>query len=142
MDRWDAVQSVADADVVARALAAGSDVLFFPEGTFVAATGLRPFRLGAFMAAARAGAPVVPLALTRHAPRAARRLRAAPPGPDLALWVGDPIRPAGTDMASLVALRAEAMDRDRRALRRAAARPGGGRAGAARVGMSGTWACA
>jgi 1-acyl-sn-glycerol-3-phosphate acyltransferase len=110
VDRWDAVQSVADADVVARALAAGSDVLFFPEGTFVAATGLRPFRLGAFMAAARAGAPVVPLALrgTRHVLR--DNLGLPRPGP-IALWVGEPLRPAGTEMTALVALRAEAMDR-------------------------------
>ena len=110
VDRWDAVQSVADAELVARALAAGSDVLFFPEGTFVAATGLRPFRLGAFMAAARAGAPVVPLALTgtRHVLRGDLGL----PRPGrIGLWVGDPIRPGGTDMAALVALRAEAIDR-------------------------------
>jgi 1-acyl-sn-glycerol-3-phosphate acyltransferase len=110
VDRWDAVQSVADADVVARALAKGSEVLFFPEGTFVAATGLRPFRLGAFMAAARAGAPVVPLALrgTRHVLRGDWGL----PRPGrLSLWVGEAIQPRGTDMAALVALRAEAMDR-------------------------------
>jgi len=29
----------------------------------------------------------------------------------LSLWVGEPIQPRGTDMAALVALRAEAMDR-------------------------------
>ena len=29
----------------------------------------------------------------------------------ISLWVGEPIRPAGTDMAALVALRAEVMDR-------------------------------
>jgi 1-acyl-sn-glycerol-3-phosphate acyltransferase len=110
VDRWDAVQSVADANVVARALDAGSDVLFFPEGTFVAATGLRPFRLGAFMAAARAQAPVVPLALsgTRHVLRGDLGL----PRPGrIALWVGDPVRPVGTEMAALVALRAFVMDR-------------------------------
>ena len=110
VDRWDAIQSVTDADEVARSLAAGSDVLFFPEGTFVAATGLRPFRLGAFMAAARAGAPVVPLALqgTRQVQRGDLGL----PHPGrIALWVGEPVRPAGTDMAALVMLRAEVMDR-------------------------------
>jgi 1-acyl-sn-glycerol-3-phosphate acyltransferase len=110
VDRWDAVQSVADANVMARTLDAGSDVLFFPEGTFVAATGLRPFRLGAFMAAARAQAPVVPLALsgTRHVLRGDLGL----PRPGrIALWVGDPVRPAGTEMAALVALRAFVMDR-------------------------------
>jgi 1-acyl-sn-glycerol-3-phosphate acyltransferase len=52
VDRWDAQQSVSDAEAVDRALHAGERVLFFPEGTFVAATGLRPFRLGAFRAAA------------------------------------------------------------------------------------------
>ena len=109
VDRWDAVQSVADADAVARALGAGSDVLFFPEGTFVAATGLRPFRLGAFMAAARAGAPVVPLALsgTRRLLRGELSLPRLGP---IALWVGDPVRPAGTDMTALLALRALVMD--------------------------------
>jgi 1-acyl-sn-glycerol-3-phosphate acyltransferase len=109
VDRWDAVQSLADADTVARALAAGSAVLFFPEGTFVAATGLRPFRLGAFMAAARADAPVVPLALggTRHVLRGDWRLPR--PGP-ISLFVGEPVAPAGTEMTALVALRAEVMD--------------------------------
>jgi 1-acyl-sn-glycerol-3-phosphate acyltransferase len=110
VDRWDAVQSVADADSVARALGAGSDVLFFPEGTFVAATGLRPFRLGAFAAAARAGAPVVPLALrgTRQVMRGDWGLPR--PGP-IALQVGEPVAPSGTEMAQLVALRSAVADR-------------------------------
>ena len=108
VDRWDAVQSVADADQVARALGAGSDLLFFPEGTFVAASGLRPFRLGAFMAAARAGVPVVPLAL-RGTRRALRDGDLPRPGP-ISLWVGEPIQPTGTDMSSLVALRGAAID--------------------------------
>ena len=109
VDRWDAQQSVADADQVAQALAAGGRVLFFPEGTFVAATGLRPFRLGAFMAAARAGAPTVPLALrgTRRVLRGDPRL----PRPGrMSLWVGEPIAPEGTEMPALVALRARVAD--------------------------------
>jgi 1-acyl-sn-glycerol-3-phosphate acyltransferase len=104
VDRWDAVQSVADADVVAAALARGEDVLFFPEGTFVAATGLRPFRLGAFRSAAAAGASVVPLALrgTRHVLRGDWGL----PRPGrVSLWIGTPVAPEGTDMAALVRLR-------------------------------------
>jgi 1-acyl-sn-glycerol-3-phosphate acyltransferase len=109
VDRWDALQSVADADLVARALGDGENVLFFPEGTFVAATGLRPFRLGAFMAAARSGAPVVPLALrgTRHVLRGDWGL----PRPGrVSLWVGEPIAPEGEDMAALVRLRARVAD--------------------------------
>jgi len=109
VDRWDALQSVADADQVAQALAAGSKVLFFPEGTFVAATGLRPFRLGAFMAAARAGAPLVPLALrgTRRVLRGDARL---PRPGHISLWIGDPITPAGSEMPALVSLRARVAD--------------------------------
>ncbi len=63
VERWDAQQSVAGAEAVDEALRAGARVVFFPEGTFTAATGLRPFRLGAFKAAAAVGVPVVPLAL-------------------------------------------------------------------------------
>jgi 1-acyl-sn-glycerol-3-phosphate acyltransferase len=109
VDRWDALQSVSDADVVGQALRAGETVLFFPEGTFVAATGLRPFRLGAFMAAALASAPVVPLALrgTRHVMRGDWGL----PRPGrISLWVGEPVAPDGTDMAALVRLRARVAD--------------------------------
>jgi 1-acyl-sn-glycerol-3-phosphate acyltransferase len=109
VDRWDALQSVTDADLVGRALRDGKTVLFFPEGTFVAATGLRPFRLGAFMAAAFASAPVVPLALRggRHVLRGDWGL----PRPGrISLWVGEPIAPLGTDMAALVRLRARVAD--------------------------------
>jgi 1-acyl-sn-glycerol-3-phosphate acyltransferase len=109
VDRWDALQSVSDTDLVAGALRAGESVLFFPEGTFVATTGLRPFRLGAFMAAAAVGVPVVPLALrgTRRVMRGDWRLpRPAP----VSLWVGEPIEPEGTDMAALVRLRSSVAD--------------------------------
>jgi fatty-acyl-CoA synthase len=109
VDRWDALRSVADTDQVAHALAAGDAVLFFPEGTFAAATGLRPFRLGAFRAAAQAGAPVVPLALrgTRRVLRG--ELWLPRPGP-ISLWVGEPIGPQGAEMPALVALRDRVAD--------------------------------
>jgi fatty-acyl-CoA synthase len=109
VDRWDALQSVADTELVARALGEGKQVLFFPEGTFVAATGLRPFRLGAFVAAAQAGAPVVPLAL-RGTRRVMRGDWALPRPGRIALWVGEPVAPEGTDMAALVRLRARVAD--------------------------------
>jgi 1-acyl-sn-glycerol-3-phosphate acyltransferase len=110
VDRWDALQSLADADQLARALAAGGRVLFFPEGTFVAATGLRPFRLGAFAAAARAGAPIAPLALrgTRRVLRGDPRL---PRAGRITLWVGEPVLPGGADLPELVALRDRVADR-------------------------------
>jgi len=104
VDRRDARQGVADSDQTARALAAGEALVFFPEGTFAAATGLRPFRLGAFKAAADAGAPVVPVALqgTRRVLRADEWL----PRPGrIRVVVCDPVVPGGTDLGALVRLR-------------------------------------
>jgi 1-acyl-sn-glycerol-3-phosphate acyltransferase len=109
VDRWDALQSVADARQVEDALRDGSAIVFFPEGTFVAATGLRPFRLGAFKAAAGAGVPVVPLALqgTRRVLRGDWTL----PRPGrIGLWIGEPLPASGTEMALLVRLRDQVAD--------------------------------
>ena len=64
VERSDAQRSVADAERLADAVARGRSLLVFPEGTFVAGKTLLPFHLGAFLAAARAGVPVVPVALT------------------------------------------------------------------------------
>lgn len=49
----------------------GRLVHFFPESTFTAASGLRPFRLGAFRLAAEAAVPIIPVAIlgTRRALR-------------------------------------------------------------------------
>jgi 1-acyl-sn-glycerol-3-phosphate acyltransferase len=109
VDRWDAVRSVTDADVTTSALREGHTVLFFPEGTFVAATGLRPFRLGAFAAAAVAGVPVVPLALSGSR-RILRGDWGLPRPGRVSLWVGEPVAPESTDMASLVRLRDRVAD--------------------------------
>jgi 1-acyl-sn-glycerol-3-phosphate acyltransferase len=109
VDRWDAQRSVADAQVVDGALRRGERVLFFPEGTFQAATGLRPFRLGAFKAAADAGVPVVPLAI--RGTRSVLRGDWALPRPGrVRLWAGEPLRAQGADIAALVALRDRVAD--------------------------------
>ena len=49
-----------DARRVVALAEAGRSLVFFPEGTFDARVGLKPFRIGAFVAAARGGVPVVP----------------------------------------------------------------------------------
>jgi 1-acyl-sn-glycerol-3-phosphate acyltransferase len=104
VDRLDFQKGPADARRVEEALASGEAVVFFPEGTFVAATGLRPFRLGAFKVARDAAAPVVPLALrgTRRLLRGDERLPR--PGP-VHVSVGEPVNPDGTGLAALVGLR-------------------------------------
>jgi 1-acyl-sn-glycerol-3-phosphate acyltransferase len=54
---------------VVRRAGEGHSLVFFPEGTFDGHTGLKRFHSGAFVAAARGGAPVVP-AVIRGARRA------------------------------------------------------------------------
>jgi 1-acyl-sn-glycerol-3-phosphate acyltransferase len=63
VERFDIKRSVEDANRMAALVAAGRSLLVFPEGTFVAGPGLLPFHLGAFLAAASAGVPIVPVRL-------------------------------------------------------------------------------
>ncbi|HET9402060.1 MAG TPA: lysophospholipid acyltransferase family protein, partial [Candidatus Acidoferrales bacterium] len=53
------------ADQVEALLRNGISVLIFPEGTFTASEGVRPFQLGAFKAALSTGAPIVPVSVRR-----------------------------------------------------------------------------
>jgi len=109
VDRDDAHDSVAAAGKVARAVEEGESVLVFPEATFTAASGLRPFRLGVFKTAVETGTPVVPLAL-RGARRALRDGTVIPrPGP-LHLWIGAPIVPEGEGWRAVVRLRDRVAD--------------------------------
>jgi 1-acyl-sn-glycerol-3-phosphate acyltransferase len=66
VERFEARQSVADAERLADVVRQGRSLAVFPEGTFVARPGLLPFHLGAFMTAARAGVPVVPVVIRGH----------------------------------------------------------------------------
>lgn len=95
------------ADEVRATLAAGESMFVFPEGRFVRAPGLLPFRLGAFRAAADAERPVAPVALTgtrRLFPAGTLLLR---PGP-VRVVVGPPLRPRGAAWSETVRLRDEA----------------------------------
>jgi fatty-acyl-CoA synthase len=105
VNRLDIRQRLADTDRVAAALRDGEALVFFPEGTFTAATGLRPFRLGAFKAAIEARCPVVPLALSGV--RAVLRGDALLPRPGpIRLWIGAPLAPPeGTSFRDIVTLR-------------------------------------
>jgi fatty-acyl-CoA synthase len=109
VERFDVHRSVADADAVAHALREGRSVVFFPEGTFTSAAGLRPFRLGAFKAAAETGVRVIPLALrgTRWPLRDGLSL----PRPGrVDLWIGAPLEPSGEGWRAVVDLRDRAAD--------------------------------
>lgn len=63
VERFEVERSIQDAGRCAEALRAGQSMVFFPEGTFTRQSGLRPFHLGAFVAAASSGVPIVPMAL-------------------------------------------------------------------------------
>ena len=82
----------------------GESLFVFPEGTFVAAPGLLPFRLGAFRAAVETGRPVVPVAISgtrRILPADTLLLR---PG-RITVTIGQPLAPAAGDWQEIVRLR-------------------------------------
>ena len=100
-------QQLSGADVLARLLREGRQMLVFPEGTFFRPPELLPFRLGAFKAAVDTGRPIVPIAL-----RGTRRVLPADTwlfrrGP-IDVKVGAPLVPAGQGWPEMVRLRDEA----------------------------------
>jgi fatty-acyl-CoA synthase len=97
------------ADALGATIDRGESLFVFPEGTFVRAAGVMPFRLGAFQIAVEKAVPLVPIALrgTRTVwPDETWRLR---PGP-LAVCVADPVPPSDTGWAATVRLRAAARE--------------------------------
>jgi 1-acyl-sn-glycerol-3-phosphate acyltransferase len=72
-------------------LQGGDSLLFFPEGTFGPSPGLLPFHCGGFVAAARTGATVVPVAV-RGARRVLPDLARLPRRGQIDVEIGDPSR--------------------------------------------------
>jgi 1-acyl-sn-glycerol-3-phosphate acyltransferase len=104
VDRVDLSRGVADAETITRVLRQGTSILFFPEGTFVRASGILPFRLGAFKAAVEARCPVIPVGLsgTRDILPADRWLPRRGP---ITVTIGSPIVPAKDDWREMVRIR-------------------------------------
>jgi 1-acyl-sn-glycerol-3-phosphate acyltransferase len=104
VERFEAQRGVEDTDRVRQAVRQGRSMLFFPEGTFGRAPGLRPFRMGAFVVAAQTGVPLVPIGIsgTRSILRAGQWF---PRRGAVSVTIGTPIIPQGTDWAAAVALR-------------------------------------
>lgn len=97
VERFDAVRGVQDQKELSGLARAGRSLFFFPEGTFVHGAGLQRFHLGAFLAAAGAGLPVVPVAIrgTRQILRSGswRLHRGA-----VAVTVGEAVPPVGGEV--------------------------------------------
>jgi 1-acyl-sn-glycerol-3-phosphate acyltransferase len=104
VERFDTERAVADAREVAAAARNGESLAFFPESTFRRAPGLLAFRTGAFLAAAHAGMPVVPVTLTgvrALLPDQTWMPRRTP----VRVVVGTPLEAQGDDWESAVRLR-------------------------------------
>ena len=103
-ERTSAEQGVQDAAAAVNAVRAGQGLVVYPEGTFRREPGLRPFKLGAFLVAAQAGVPLLPVTIrgTRSILRDGQRV----PRPGRAsISFGAPLVPEGGDWIAAVKLR-------------------------------------
>ena len=94
VERIDASQGVEDTRALQTRVRAGESIVFFPEGTFQRASGLQPFKLGAFMVAAETGTALVPVTLngTRSL---LRDMAWLPDRSQVRVMIGAAIAPAG-----------------------------------------------
>jgi 1-acyl-sn-glycerol-3-phosphate acyltransferase len=104
VERFDAKQGVEDVERVEEAARSGASPVFFPEGTFDRQPGLREFRLGAFLVAARTGLPAVPVGI-RGARSILRDVSWFPRLGVAAVVIGAPIAPSGHEWSDAVELR-------------------------------------
>jgi 1-acyl-sn-glycerol-3-phosphate acyltransferase len=104
VERTDRQSGVHDTAWLSTVVGRGQRLVIFPEGRLDEAPGLRAFHMGAFVSAARAGVPVVPVAIQgtgsilcpgRHFPRHGA----------VQVIVEAPIQPAGTGWAAAVGVR-------------------------------------
>lgn len=104
VERFDLEQSVENLQRLQATLHAGHSLIFFPEGTFQRAPGLLPFRMGAFVIAAQAGVPVVPLTI-RGTRVILRDGQWFPRRGAIGITLGEPIAPEGADWSAAIKLR-------------------------------------
>jgi 1-acyl-sn-glycerol-3-phosphate acyltransferase len=104
VERFESEQSVEDLKRLLMTLLAGQSLIFFPEGTFSRASGLLPFRMGAFSIAAQAGVPIVPLTI-RGTRTLLRDGQWFPRRGTISITIGEPISPEGTDWSAALKLR-------------------------------------
>ncbi len=103
-ERASAEQGVQDAAAAVAAVRAGQGLVVYPEGTFRRAAGLRPFKLGAFLIAAQAGVPLLPV--TIRGMRSILRDGQTVPRPGrVSISIGAPLIAEGGDWNAAVTLR-------------------------------------
>jgi 1-acyl-sn-glycerol-3-phosphate acyltransferase len=104
VDRMDLSKGVEDTKNIEKCLKAGNPILIFPEGTFSYASGLRPFRLGAFKIAVETDTPICPIALkgTRTVLRDDEKLMRPN---QITVTVCDLVKPSGSEWKDVTHLR-------------------------------------
>jgi len=106
-DRSDPQARIRQAEQVNAALDKGESVVIYPEGTFTANTGIRPFQLGAFKSAVDTRRPICPVSV-RGARRILRDKTKLPRPGRVTLIFGPLVSPdcaAGDDWHEIVRLR-------------------------------------
>ncbi len=104
IERFDVEKGLEDARKIGQLASSGKRPLFFAEGTLQRMTGLLPFQMGAFVTAAHAGIPVLPLTIrgTRNKLRGGswflRKGR-------IGVIISKPVEPKGSDWNAAVKLR-------------------------------------
>lgn len=104
VERFGFEQSVADVKRLLHILRCGKSLAFFPEGTFYRMPGLQPFRMGAFVMAAQAGVPVVPIVI-RGSRSILRSDQWLPRRGAVSINISGPIAPQGNDWFAAIKLR-------------------------------------
>jgi 1-acyl-sn-glycerol-3-phosphate acyltransferase len=107
VERFDAARGVEDVRRFTEHARRGERLAIFPEGTFTRQAGLRPFLMGAFVIAAEAGIPVVPVTIS-GAREILRDGSWLPKRGRVHIEIGHPIAPQGTDWEAAVGLREQA----------------------------------
>jgi acyl carrier protein len=103
VERTERQRGASDTDRLVEMAGQGQRLVMFPEGHLEPTVGLRRFRMGAFVVAARAGVPIVPIAI-----QGTRSM--LPPGHhflrrgSIQIFVEEAIHPSGNDWAAAVKL--------------------------------------
>ena len=105
VERFEPTGAVADAARALDLLRAGRPLVMFPEATIMPMPGLLDFKMGAFVTAAKAGAPVIPIAIRgdRHILRHDGRW--FPRRGNVEVEIGQAITPTGAGFEAALALK-------------------------------------
>ena len=110
INRGSAREGAQQTRLLMKRLKAGESLAIFAEGTFDdARPGLLPFKTGAFLLAARAGVPVVPVAIRNSREMLGGGWKGFRWRP-VTVRVGPPVLPGGADRAAVEALKHQVRD--------------------------------